>query len=506
MARSDDNLFSRFAERFPTKAATVLLETPTGQRYSYADALAASGRLASYFSKLGLQVGDRVTIQVSKSPEALWLYLACLRAGLVYQPLNDAYGQEEMAYFIGNAEPSLIVCDPANQAIIAGLPKKRDCPVQTLGTNADGSLIEASRSCTPEFETTARNHDDLAVLLYSSGTTGKPKGAMLTHGNLIANTETLISAWRFTPDDRLLHALPIFHAHGLFVAAGCALMGGARMVFLPRFDVDTVIGQLPRCTVMMGVPTYYSRLLKTPDFQRETCRNMRLFISGSAPLRPETFKAFEQCSGFEILERYGMTETLMNTSNPLDGERRPGSVGPPLPSVNIRVADDNNNAIPSGSVGNLQVRGPNVFAGYWRMPTKTAQEFTTDHWFRTGDLAVIDVDGYVSIVGRSKDMIITGGLNVYPREVEQAIDQIDGVAESAVVGIPHPDFGEGVVAVVAAQADHELEEQEIINSVREHLADFKVPKRVVFVDCLPRNTMGKVAKAGLREDLDGMFR
>ncbi|SVA97843.1 uncharacterized protein METZ01_LOCUS150697, partial [marine metagenome] len=254
VARSDDNLFSRFAERFPTETATVLLETPTGQRYSYADALAASGRLASYFSKLGLQVGDRVTIQVSKSPEALWLYLACLRAGLVYQPLNDAYGQEEMAYFIGNAEPSLIVCDPANQAIIAGLPKKRDCPVRTLGTNADGSLIEASRSCTPEFETTARNHDDLAVLLYSSGTTGKPKGAMLTHGNLIANTETLISAWRFTPDDRLLHALPIFHAHGLFVAAGCALMGGARMVFLPRFDVDTVIGQLPRCTVMMGVP------------------------------------------------------------------------------------------------------------------------------------------------------------------------------------------------------------------------------------------------------------
>lgn len=506
MAKTDENLFSRFAERFPTETATVLLETPTGQRYSYADALAASGRLANYLSKLGLRAGDRVTVQVPKSPEALWLYLACLRAGLVYQPLNDAYGQEEIAYFIGNAEPSLIVCDPSNQAIIDDLPKKRDYPVRTLGTNADGSLIEASRSCAPEFETTARNHEDLAVLLYSSGTTGKPKGAMLTHGNLIANTEALIGAWRFTPADRLLHALPIFHAHGLFVAAGCALMGGARMVFLPRFDVDTVIGQLPRCTVMMGVPTYYNRLLKTPNFQRKTCRNMRLFISGSAPLRPETFKAFEQCSGLEILERYGMTETLMNTSNPLDGERRPGSVGLPLPGVSVRVADDNNNAIPNGSVGNLQVRGPNVFAGYWRMPDKTAQEFTVDRWFRTGDLAIIDTDGYVSILGRSKDMIITGGLNVYPREVEQVIDQINGITESAVVGIPHSDFGEGVVAVVVAQADHELEEQEIINLVREHLADFKAPKRVVFVDCLPRNTMGKVAKARLREDLAKMFR
>jgi len=506
VARSDDNLFSWFAKRFPAQTATVLLETPTGQRYSYADALATSGRLARYLSELGLQAGDRVTVQVSKSPEALWLYLACLRAGLVYQPLNDAYGQEEMAYFIGDAEPSLIVCDPENQAIIAALPKKRDCPVRTLGTTADGSLIEASRSYAPEFETTARDRDDLAVLLYSSGTTGNPKGAMLTHGNLIANTETLVGAWRFTPDDRLLHALPIFHAHGLFVATGCALMGGARMVFLPRFDVDAVIGQLPRCTVMMGVPTYYSRLLNTPDFQRETCRNMRLFISGSAPLRPETFKAFEQCSGYAILERYGMTETLMNTSNPLDGERRPGSVGPPLPGVSVRVVDGNDNAMPNESVGNLQVRGPNVFAGYWRMPDKTAQEFTVDRWFRTGDQATIDADGYVSIVGRSKDMIITGGLNVYPREVEQVIDQIDGVAESAVVGISHPDFGEGVVAVVAAESDHELEEQAIINSVREHLADFKVPKRVVFVDRLPHNTMGKVAKARLREDLDGVFR
>ncbi len=506
MPSSDHNLFSRFAQRFPASTATVLLETPAGQRYSYADALSASARLAHYLTDLGLEAGDRVTVQVSKSPESLWLYLACLRAGMVYQPLNDAYLQAEMAYFIGDAEPSLIVCDPASQTIIAGLAKKRDCPVLTLSTAANGSLIEASRSCAPEFETTPRNRDDPAVLLYSSGTTGEPKGAMLTHGNLIANTATLVDAWGFTPDDRLLHALPIFHAHGLFVATGCALMSGASMAFLPRFDTDTVVGQLPECTVMMGVPTYYGRLLQTPEFQHETCRNMRLFVSGSAALLPETFKAFEQRSGHAILERYGMTETLMNTSNPLDGERRPGTVGPPLPGVSVRVVDANDDGTPNGSVGNLQIRGPNVFAGYWRRPDRTAQEFTTDGWFRTGDQATIDADGYVSIVGRSKDMIITGGLNVYPREVEQVIDQIDGVAESAVVGISHPDFGEGVVAVVATEADRELEERAVIRTVREQLADFKAPKRIVFVAQLPRNTMGKVEKAQLREDLAKVFR
>jgi malonyl-CoA/methylmalonyl-CoA synthetase len=506
MTSSDHNLFSRFAERFPATTATVLLETPTGQRHTYADALSASARFAHYLTDLGLRAGDRVTVQVSKSPESLWLYLACLRAGFVYQPLNEAYRQEEMAYFIGDAEPSLIVCDPANQAMIADLANQRDCPVLTLGTAADGSLIEASRSGAAEFETIPRDPDDVAVLLYSSGTTGKPKGAMLTHGNLIANTDTLVRAWGFTSDDRLLHALPIFHAHGLFVATGCALMSGASMVFLSRFDAETVVAQLPECTVMMGVPTYYSRLLQTPMFEHESCRNMRLFISGSAALQPETFKAFEQRSGHAILERYGMTETLMNTSNPLDGDRRPGSVGPPLPGVSVRVVDANDDASPKGSVGNLQISGPNVFAGYWRMPIKTAQEFTADGWFRTGDLAKIDADGYVSIVGRSKDMIITGGLNVYPFEVEQVIDQIAGVAESAVVGISHADFGEAVVAVVATETDRELAEQAVIRTVREHLADFKAPKRIVFVDRLPRNTMGKVEKARLREDLAGMFR
>ena len=506
MTSSDHNLFSRFAERFPASTATVLLETPAGQRYSYADALSASARLAHYLTDLGLEAGDRVTVQVSKSPESLWLYLACLRAGFIYQPLNEAYRQEEMAYFIGDAEPSLIVCDPANQAMIADLANKQDCPVLTLGTATDGSLIEASRSSAAEFETIPRDADDVAALLYSSGTTGKPKGAMLMHGNLVANTDTLVRAWGFTSGDRLLHALPIFHAHGLFVATGCALMSGASMVFLPRFDTDTVITQLPECTVMMGVPTYYSRLSETPEFELETCRNMRLFISGSAALRPETFKAFQQRSGHAILERYGMTETLMNTSNPLDGERRPGMVGPPLPGVSVRVVDVNDNSRPNGSVGNLQISGPNVFAGYWRMPTKTAQEFTADGWFRTGDLAKIDADGYVAIVGRDKDMIITGGLNVYALEVEQVIDRINGVAESAVVGISHADFGEAVVAVVATETGHELEEPAVIRTVREHLADFKAPKRVIFVDHLPCNTMGKVEKARLREGLAGVFR
>ena len=429
------------------------------------------------------------------------MYLACLRAGFVYQPLNDAYRQQEVAYFINDAEPSAIVCDPATEASIAGLAKGRECPVLTLGAEANGSLLEASRTCTPEFETVPHSGDGLAALIYSSGTTGEPKGAMLTHANLIANIDTLVDAWGFSPNDRLLHALPIFHVHGLIVATGCALMSGARMAFLPRFDVDTVIRRLPECTVMMGVPTYYSRLLKTQDFKRESCRNMRLFISGSAPLRLETFTAFEKRSGHAILERYGMTETLMNTSNPLDGERRPGTVGPPLPGVSIRVVDASGKQTPHGSVGDLQVRGPNVFDGYWRMPDKTAQEFTSDGWFRTGDQATTDADGYVSIVGRSKDMIITGGLNVYPREVEQVIDQIDGVAESAVVGISHADFGEAVVAVVVSETDNELEEQAIITTVREHLADFKAPKRVFFVDHLPRNTLGKVEKARLREGL-----
>lgn len=497
--RRNQNLFARFSRHFPDDLSKVLLTTPDGAKYSYADALDESARIALCLTDMGLKPGNRVTVQVDKSPAAVWLYLACLRAGFVFHPLNTGYQFDELVYFVDNAEPSLIVCDPAQEQLFRELVKNKNCEVLTLDANGRGQLSEAAQEAPPEFTIRVRKSTDLAVLLYSSGTTGIPKGAMLSHGNLAVNTTTLVDSWGFTPDDILLHGLPIYHAHGLFVGIGCTLMSGSSMMFLPRFDPDDVLAALPHSTVMMGVPTFYTRLLKDERFDKDVCANMRVFISGSAPLSAPTFSEFEQRTGHRILERYGMTETSMNASNPLDGERRAGSVGPALPGVSLRVIDDEDNELPAGEIGNLQVQGPNVFSGYWRMREKTAEEFTDDGYFRTGDQARIDADGYISIVGRTKDLIISGGMNVYPREVEAALDSLPEVAESAVIGAPHADFGEGVIAVVVAATDQDISGTILIDQLRDRIAAYKLPKQVFTVSELPRNSMGKVQKNLLRE-------
>jgi malonyl-CoA/methylmalonyl-CoA synthetase len=433
------------------------------------------------------------------------------------------YKSGELDYFLDNAEPAVVICDARNEDIIRPIADAKGI-VHLLTLNADGggTLADSARRSAADFATLRREKDDLAALLYSSGTTGVPKGIMLTHSNLLRNTgvpkgimlthsnllrntEALVEAWGFTEADRLLHALPIFHVHGLFVATGCVLLSGSSMRWLPAFDAQQVIRFLPECTVLMGVPTYYTRLLAEESFTAATAKNARLFISGSAPLLEETFAEFEQRTGQRILERYGMTETNMNTSNPLDGERRPGTVGPPLPGVEVRICDDDGKVVEEGEIGNLQVRGPNVFIGYWKMPEKTTEDFTGDGFFNTGDKGKIDADGYVSIVGRAKDVVITGGLNVYPKEVELFIDDLPGIKESAVIGIPHADFGEAVVAVVVPETGGDVAEAAIIETAKENLANFKVPKRVVVVDELPRNTMAKVQKNVLREQYSNLF-
>lgn len=498
MVTRDFNLYAHFCASFAGNENKSLLATADGHEMTFADVDRRSAQIANFFVEAGVNRGDRVSVQVHKSPENLLLYLACLRAGFVFQPLNLGYKKAELDYFVDNAEPSVIVCDGEAQirsiASDAGVKK-----VYTLNGDGCGSLTEGASVQRGDFASVRSKRDDLAALLYSSGTTGVPKGIMLTHGNLLANTEALIRAWGFTANDRLLHALPIFHVHGLFVAIGCVMLSGASMRWLATYDARQVVDFLPECTVMMGVPTYYTRLLAEPSFSASACNNMRLFISGSAPLLEETFVEFAARTGHHILERYGMTETNMNTSNPLEGERKPGTVGPPLAGVDIRITDDQGNVLPTGEIGHLQVRGPNVFAGYWRMPEKTAEDFSADGYFNTGDMGRIDADGYVAIVGRNKDLVITGGLNVYPKEVELFIDDLPGVKESAVIGVPHPDFGEAVVAVVVANANSTVNESDIRGACKQNLADFKVPKRIVFVDELPRNTMAKVQKNILRD-------
>ena len=500
------NLYAAFRSSFPKDRHATLLIDELGRYFSYADAEAVSARLAKWLVDSGLQAGDRVTVQVEKSVEMLWLYLACLRAGLVFHPLNTAYSPAELAYFVANARPGLIVCDKTQVSVMARLADEVGARVVTLNADGSGSLMALSLETPADFDCVSRSPRDMAALLYSSGTTGRPKGIMLSHGNLVSNARALVQAWEFTGDDVLLHALPVFHVHGLFVAIGCVLMSGASMRWLSRYDVSNVLNKLPGSTVMMGVPTYYTRLLVNAEFSRDHCRTVRLFISGSAPLLSETFTEFEQRTGHRILERYGMTETGMNTSNPLHGERRPGTVGPALPGVNVRVVDDNGAILSAGEVGNLQVKGDNVFEGYWQMPEKTVEDFTSDGFFDTGDQGVISVDGYVSIVGRAKDMVICGGLNVYPKEVELLIDTLPGVKESAVIGVPHPDFGEAVVAVVVAQtAESPPLERDVIEQCKRELANFKVPKRMMLVADLPRNTMGKVQKKQLREQFATLF-
>ena len=494
------NLYQQFETGFPADTSAVLLQTADGRVYSYADAQRESGRIANYLTTLGARTGDRVTVQVEKCPEVLWLYLACLRAGLVYHPLNTAYQSAELEYFLNDAKPTVVVCGGASAALLIPLAQGAGVArVLTLETDGSGSLMAGAAACPAQFDPVPCAPGDLAALLYSSGTTGRPKGIMLSHANLATNGRTLVKIWGFTSGDVLLHALPVFHVHGLFVATHCVLLSGARMHWLEKFDAGAVMAALPRCSVMMGVPTYYTRLLVEPGFGRDSCERMRLFISGSAPLLAETFAEFERRTGQRILERYGMTETGMNTSNPLQGERRAGTVGPPLPDVEVRVVDPQGTELSAGEAGDLQVRGPNVFQGYWRMPEKTREDFTADGFFNTGDKASISADGYVSIVGRAKDMIICGGLNVYPKEIEQILDELEGVKETAVIGVPHADFGEAVVAVIVPTADAALDQAGVIEFSRSLMANYKVPKRVFLVGELPRNAMGKVQKNLLRE-------
>lgn len=504
MPGDDCNLFGFFSRQFQAQADRELLATADGTSWRYADIDALSARFAAALAGLGIQRGDRVSAQIEKSPENLALYLACLRAGFVFHPLNMAYKPAELEYFLGNAAPAAVVCDPRNEATIATLAQQAGAGhVLTLGADGSGSLASLASAAEARFDCVESARDELATLLYSSGTTGVPKGIMLSHGNLLSNTQTLVEAWAFSQNDRLLHALPVFHVHGLFVAIGCVLASGASMRWLPTFKADEVVRFLPECTVMMGVPTYYTRLLAEPRFEPAVASRVRVFISGSAPLLSETFEQFEARCGHRILERYGMTETNMNTSNPLHGARKPGTVGPPLAGVELRVTDDAGREVAAGVTGNVELRGDNVFVGYWRLPEKTAEDFTADGFFRTGDQGFIDADGYLSIVGRAKDMVITGGLNVYPKEVESFIDALPGVRESAVIGVPHPDFGEGVVAVIvadpAAAPDAVPDAAAVIAACKVSLADFKVPKRVLFVDELPRNALGKVQKGVLRE-------
>jgi len=499
----NENLYQVLQSRFPTDPEAPCLILSDGSVVSYGMLQQESARFAGLLASLGVQAGDRVAVQVKKSPQALFLYLGCLRAGAVYLPLNDAYQRREIEYFLGDATPRVFVCRPQVRALGDELAAKTGVThVFDLDEHGGGGLAETAAVYPDTFATVPRRGDDLAAILYTSGTTGRSKGAMLSHRNLAANAEVLHNYWRFRPGDVLLHMLPIFHVHGLFVATHCLLMNGSPMLFEPKFDAQRALQLLPKATVFMGVPTYYVRLLAETVFTRELCTNMRLFISGSAPLLTETFNEFKRRTGHTILERYGMTEGGMFTSNPYDGERRAGTVGFPLPGVAIRIMDDEDQPVPVGEVGNIQVKGENVFRGYWQMPEKTVEEFTVDGFFKTGDLGKRDADDYILIVGRSKDLIITGGLNVYPKEIEEIIDAMPGVIESAVIGVVHADFGEAVTAAVVRQnneAGAALTEADIINALKGDLANFKVPKRVHFVHDLPRNAMGKVQKTVLRQ-------
>jgi malonyl-CoA/methylmalonyl-CoA synthetase len=484
------------------------IETPDGRVISYGDMLARSGQLAAALVSRGVTPGDRVAVQAEKSPDALMLYLACLRAGAIYLPLNTGYTPTEIGYFLRDAEPRLLVCDPAQREALAPHAATAGVAhIETFAADETGSLSALADAASRDFIDHPAGGDNIAAIHYTSGTTGRSKGAMLTHRNLLSNAEALREVWAFSADDVLLHALPIYHTHGLFTATNVALTSGAAMIFLPRFDLDAVMAALPRASVMMGVPTFYTRLLSRADFNAALVGHIRVFISGSAPLSAETHREFFARTGKAILERYGMTETNMNTSNPLKGERRPGTVGFPLPGVELRIAEpETGEALPRGEVGVIEVRGPNVFKGYWRNPEKTRSEFRADGFFITGDLGFEDSDGYVSIVGRAKDLVISGGFNVYPAEVEAALDTLPGVAESAIIGLPHPDFGEGVTAVVAPRPGAHLSEAAIQAALAANLAKFKLPKRVLIIDALPRNAMGKIQKAALRESYRDLYR
>ncbi|MEP6964493.1 MAG: malonyl-CoA synthase [Polaromonas sp.] len=504
------NLFASLRAAFPASLDEIAVETDNGLSYSWRDLERSTAMLANLLQSLKLPAGARIAVQVEKSVEAMLLYLATLRAGYVFLPLNTAYQSAEIEYFIGNAEPAVVVCSSRNFGWVSKIAFKAGTQnVFTLDDDRSGSLLARAAHCSDRHEVALKQADDLAAILYTSGTTGRSKGAMLTHGNLAENALVLKDYWGWKKGDVLIHALPIFHVHGLFVAIHGALLNGSKMIWLARFDPKKVVEMLPRATVFMGVPTLYVRLLAEPGLSREACRNMRLFIAGSAPLLIETFKAWQERTGHTILERYGMSETTMLTSNPYrrsqGGERRGGTVGFALPGVSLRVQGDEGQPMATGDVGNIEVKGPNVFKGYWRMPEKTAEEFTADGYFKTGDVGKVDADGYITIVGRSKDLIISGGYNVYPAEIEGWLNEMPGVAESAVVGVAHPDFGEVGVAVLIARPGAELDETRILAQLKASVANFKVPKQCFVVDELPRNTMGKVQKNVLRERYKALF-
>jgi len=501
------NLFAALRAAFPASLDEVAIETDNGLSYSWRDLERATAMMANLLQSLGLPAGSRVAVQVEKSVEAMMLYLATLRAGYVFLPLNTAYQSAEIEYFIGNAEPAVVVCSSKNFGWVSKIAFKAGTQnVFTLDDDRSGSLLDRAAHCSDQHAPAVMQEDDLAAILYTSGTTGRSKGAMLSHGNMLSNARILKDYWGWKKGDVLIHALPIFHVHGLFVAIHGALINGSKMIWLSRFDPKLVVKKLPEATVFMGVPTLYVRLLAEPGLNREACRNIRLFIAGSAPMLIETFNEWQQRTGHTILERYGMSETAMLTSNPYQGgERRGGTVGFALPGVSLRVQGEEGQTLPVGEIGGIQVKGPNVFKGYWHMPEKTKEEFTEDGYFKTGDVGKIDEDGYITIVGRSKDLIISGGYNVYPAEIEGYINDMPGVAESALVGVPHPDFGEVGVAVVIPKPGVTLDAGQIVAALKSTLANFKIPKQCFVARELPRNTMGKVQKNVLREQYKRLF-
>ncbi|WP_282025810.1 malonate--CoA ligase [Limimaricola cinnabarinus] len=494
-----DTLFGRHAGR-----RTPFLIPQSGPVISHADFLGLAARIAHALVDAGLAPGDRVAAQVEKSPQALALYAACTQAGLVFLPLNTGYTVEELSYFIEDSGARMVICDPSREADLAPLCDRCGAQILTLGADGHGGLMAQAARHEDRFETVARSEEDLAAFLYTSGTTGRSKGAMLSQGNLISNAVTLAEHWRFTEEDVLLHALPIFHTHGLFVATNVCAVAGASMIFLPKFDAGALIELMPKATALMGVPTFYTRLLSDARFTRELTENMRLFISGSAPLLAETHAEFEKRTGHRILERYGMTETNMTTSNPYEGDRRAGTVGFALPGVELKITDrETGEELPQGEIGLIEVRGPNVFKGYWQMPEKTAAELREDGFFITGDLGRIDEDGYVGIVGRDKDLIISGGYNIYPKEIELLLDAQPGVLESAVIGVKDADFGESVLGALVPRPGAKIDPEAVMTAMQGQLARFKQPRRLEIINELPRNTMGKVQKNLLRDRFGG---
>lgn len=502
------NLYTLFKKRFPKKLSQNFIETKEGKRYSYHDLIETTSAIANIMLSAGVKKGDRIIFQVHKSPEAIFLYLACLKLGVISVPLNTAYTASELSYFLDDIEPALVVCDPESPILKEKLlSTQKKTTLLTLDKQGKGSLIENTNVKSNAEDIAILEADDVACILYTSGTTGKPKGAMVTHGNLASNALTVHQSWGFNQEDILLHALPIFHVHGLFVALNCVLLSGTSMIFLSQFDVNDVVECLPKTTVLMGVPTFYTRLLSHSGFSKEILTKMRLFISGSAPLLKEVSDKFYSRTGHRILERYGMTETVMIASNPLNDERLPGSVGTALPGVTVRITADDGSLLEENETGNIEVSGPNIFKGYWQKPEKTKEEFTDDGFFKTGDVGFLNERGYLTIVSRSKDLIISGGYNVYPKEIEMIINELSDINESAVIGVPHPDFGEAVIAVIVMEDNiaESIDESNLINILKQKLAAYKVPKRIFKIEELPMNVMGKVQKNILRDQYQAIF-